>query len=244
MHVNPALTYLKNYLHPSVSYAQKREDLVVDHLFGSIDRFIDIGANDGISGSNTFKFALAGASGLCFEPVKSIFKKLNNLYLLNRKVKCINEGVSDKINKYEIRMDGVLSTIIETEDPVNKVCLKDYMNLESETTTINVRDLDSFLNIWPEFYKSDLISIDVEGHELNVVRGIDFEKISAKCIILESLGGKTTNYAAIEELLVKNNMIPALTNQLNTFFINKSVLKMPDIYSVGKVFNEYEIITY
>ena len=232
MRLHPTIRYIKHFLNPSSTYSQKNEDSVINILFNKVERFIDIGANNGITGSNTFMFALKGAKGLCFEPVKEIFDYLKILYLLNVKVQCINEGISDKYNKFEIRVDGALSAILETEDPVNKTCLKDFITKDTKTTEINVKPLTYYQELYPEFYNIDLLSIDVEGHELNVIKGIDFSKTQIKSIILESLGGQTTNYNSIEKIFISNKLIPVLTNQLNTIFIHKDLVDWPMINEI------------
>ena len=73
-----------NRLSPKKSYAQYQEDMVVEFLLGSVHKFIDIGAADGINGSNVFLFALQGAKGILFEPTPLFIKKLKLLYLLNK----------------------------------------------------------------------------------------------------------------------------------------------------------------
>jgi FkbM family methyltransferase len=242
MSFHPALRYAKHILKPSISYAQKNEDVVVSKLIKKVIRFIDIGANNGITGSNTFLFALDGAEGICFEPVKEIFEYLKKLYLFNFKVICINEGISDGYNKFDIRIDGALSTILETEDPVNRACLEEYINKNAETKIVSVKPLNYFLDLFPTFYEVDLISIDVEGHELNVIKSIDFNKTRIKSIIIESLGGKTTNYNIIEEILTSKNLIPVLTNHLNTIFLHKDLIDWSIINNIPSVYNEFEII--
>ena len=239
---DPAVTYYYHKIYPSSSYAQKKEDLVAKLLLGNVKRFIDIGANDGISGSNTFSFALKGAHGLCFEPVHEIFTKLSDLYRFNSRVICINEGISDQQKKYEIRVDGVISTIIETEDPLNKVCLKEFMDKNARNELIEVKPLYYYIEKFPDFKNVDLLSIDVEGHELNVINGINFKQVNIKCIIVESLGGKTTNYKIIEKILKRNDFIPVFTNELNTFFINKTFINYPIIETILFKYSEYRLL--
>ena len=70
-------TTLKN------SYAQHGEDVLVEQLLPKgINSFIDIGANDGVLFSNTFKFAKSGAAGVCVDPSLSTYRKLclNHLF--------------------------------------------------------------------------------------------------------------------------------------------------------------------
>jgi len=239
---HPTIRYLRQLLRPASSYAQRNEDRVIMRLFNKVDRFIDIGAYNGITGSNTFLFALMGAKGLCFEPVAKTFNYLRKLYFLNSKIICTNVGISDSFSSYLIRADGELSTILETEDPVNRACLVDYINENAMSTKIIVKPLTYYQELYPEFHHIDLVSIDVEGHELNVVRSIDFERTHAKTIILESLGGKTTNYSSIEKIFVDNNLIPVLTNQLNTIFVHQDYLNWAEINRIPSLYKEFVTI--
>lgn len=56
--------------------------------------------------------------------------------------------------------------------------------------TIAVRPLSYWLSKYSEFRNSDLISIDVEegrkGHELRVLEGIDFSRLTTKCWAIET----------------------------------------------------------
>jgi hypothetical protein len=63
------------------SFSQAGEDLKIEELIGKVRWFVDIGAHDGLSGSNTLYFALRGAHGLSFEPVHETYTKLRWLML-------------------------------------------------------------------------------------------------------------------------------------------------------------------
>jgi FkbM family methyltransferase len=240
--MHPSLRYLKHYCLPLASYSQKDEDAVVSRIFGKVERFVDIGANNGITGSNTLKFALQGARGVCFEPVVEVFQYLKKLYSFNPKIKCLNVGISDRDGYLDIRIDGALSAILETEDSINKVCLKDFYSTDARISKIEVHPFNFYQELFPEFSKIDLISIDVEGHELNVIKGINFKRVHIKCIILETLGGKTTNYEKIATILIDNNLLPVLTNSLNTIFIHKDYLGLKEIYTIPALFEDYYLV--
>ena len=79
------LKYLKYYIgilcnnwkQSKDSYAQHGEDKLIENLLPKrVSSFLDIGANDGILFSNTYKFAKGGASGICIEPSRSSYFKL------------------------------------------------------------------------------------------------------------------------------------------------------------------------
>ena len=65
------------------------------------------------------------------------------------------------------------------------------------------------------------MSIDVEGHEKNVLDGLTNKIFCAKIIIIES--DKSGSLKILED-----NYIPYLTNGINLFYINKHI-KFPKI---------------
>src|SRR5438132_11900903 len=107
------------------SFAQDGEDLKIKELAGAVRWFVDVGAHDGISGSNTFYFALRGARGLCFEPVRETFHKLRALYRFDRRVRCRHAGISQASGSATIMAADFLSYLPETEDPVHTASSRD-----------------------------------------------------------------------------------------------------------------------
>jgi hypothetical protein len=82
--------------------------------------------------SNSFLFALKGARGICFEPVRLSFRSLRALYALNSRVLCVGEGSSEKEEVLEIRSDNLLSSIIRTEDAGLDKLLTVYRDPDAE----------------------------------------------------------------------------------------------------------------
>ena len=103
----------RNWTDKKESYAQHGEDLLVEQLLGQIESFIDIGANDGVLFSNTFKFAKKGARGLCVEPSRKSFRKLKLNHLFHRKVSCIHSAVSSQSGYLYLK-----------EEDTSRLCLK------------------------------------------------------------------------------------------------------------------------
>jgi FkbM family methyltransferase len=165
------------------SFAQAGEDLIVEKLLHGVEFFIDIGAHDGISGSNTFYFALRGAGGVCFEPVRWTFQKLQSLYALNRRVQCRNVGISDKSGETEIVSADFLSYIPGTMDQDH---LRAHPPLETKSEEIKLFTFPEAIAGLNVPQTIDLLSIDVEGHELNVLRSIPFDRYRFGAIVLET----------------------------------------------------------
>ncbi len=165
--------------------------------------YIDVGAHDGINISNSKFFEDQGWFGLCIEPIKKIFDRLD---LNRKKTICINGAVSD--------IDGEV-TFTEIEGPIEMLSgIKseydprhiDRINSEIKThggqiTEIKVKsfrletlidrtmgwsvDTPSVDVVAPSVVKIDYLSIDTEGSELKVLKGIDFDKASFEIIGVE-----------------------------------------------------------
>ena len=160
--------YLAAKMSKKRSFAQAGEDLTLEELIGDVRWFVDIGANDGITGSNTFYFALRGARGICFEPVAETYTKLRWLYLLNPRVRTIQCGISNQSRVAEIIAADFLSFLPETED-------REHIS-ESSASVDRAHKEEIRLMRFEEAIEGlglpvqcDLLSIDVEGHELNVL---------------------------------------------------------------------------
>src|SRR5216683_1012711 len=165
------------------SFAQAGEDLMVENLLHRVEFFIDIGAHDGISGSNTFYFALRGARGICFEPVRWTFQKLESLYALNRRVQCRNSGISDIAGEAEIVAADFLSYLPNTLDEAQ---LSTHPPRETRVEKIKLCTFPQAIAGLNVPQTIDLLSIDVEGHELNVLRSIPLDQYRFRAIVLET----------------------------------------------------------
>jgi len=122
------------------------------------DMFIDVGANVG-----AFTLICCGAgkaSGVCFEPVPSTFRRLiDNLNLndLRGRVQPFNLGVSDppsRILRFTSSGDSINHVVTEGEEGSNVV----------EISTVTLDDHVSL-------DRPALLKIDVEGFEVPVLRG-------------------------------------------------------------------------
>jgi len=239
-------SYLRNKLFPKQTYAQGQEDMVSQYLLGDIKKFIDIGANDGISSSNTFLFALKGASGLCFEPVPSTFFRLQWLYYPNQNVKCVNEGISNKSKDLKIQSDNLLSFIPETQDTVHKKLLQPYFSDDARLETVLVKPLDYWLHHYQDFRNCDVVSIDVEGHEWFVLQGIDFSNFRTKCFIIETHALNTAwvhqHYQEIDAILNKNGYQAMLKSTFNTFWFFENIVSKEILARVVTNFSDYVLV--
>ena len=201
---------LNNWKSSKDSYAQHGEDQLIELLLpNGVNSFIDIGANDGVLFSNTYKFAKQGASGLCIEPSSSSFQKLRLNHLFNSRVSCIHAAVSNFEGSIFINDKGYESTLSTVSTTKSK-----------ESRKVSCRTFQNILKEYPSFNNIDLLSIDVEGHEEKVISGLGRFPFIAKIIVIES------DKTEIEKLLTMeglNEYFPIYTNTLNTILSHKGI---------------------
>lgn len=203
-----AKVLLTNWTVNKDSYSQHGEDKLVEQLLpNGVHSFIDIGANDGVLFSNTYKFAKNGAQGLCVEPSRNSFRKLKLNHLFHSKVKCIQSAVSNDNGHIFLIEDGYESTL-------------SYVSKSKKNNSYSVRcqTIDKILEKYPRFLKVDLLTIDVEGHEKEIFDALTNDKFKAKVIILESDKTQTEELLKINSL---KNYKPEYFNSVNTVLIHK-----------------------
>lgn len=145
--------------------------------------FVDIGAYDGTTGSNTLFFERLGWTGLCIEASPTQFRKLAT----SRSTKSVHCAVADRESREKFldikqgytQMGGLLSDLndrqLSESSPTN----------QSVEVEVAVRPLSSLLSEH-NLNHVDYCSIDVEGGEFRVLHGIDFEKHSFSVLSVEN----------------------------------------------------------
>lgn len=221
--------FIAKYVSPKKSYAQDGEDLKALELLGEINTFIDIGANDGYTSSNSFLFALKGAEGFCLEPVPDIFKRLQMLHSLNSHVTCLNYGISDQDAESEMVTSGLLSYIPATKDEKLMEFLNDSFDKSLKKVSIKLVSFSTLAKMIKLPQQTDLLSVDVEGHELQVLQSIDFDNYSFRLIIVETHACDEKgecfwthrDLTEIEALLHQHGYGVAAKSSINTFYMRQ-----------------------
>lgn len=146
--------------------------------------FVDIGAYDGVTGSNTLLLEQNGWRGICVEPNISPFQSLK----LNRNCDKYNVAISNVDGEvYFISVDGYAEQISCVQHTAPEEHIK---RIENE---INQHGGNTVERIIPCYKFSSLIkeknitylSIDAESHELYILQGIDFSYHHIKYISFE-----------------------------------------------------------
>lgn len=169
-------------------YSQDGEDAVMWALFDAGYRgfFAEVGALDGKRLSNCYSFELAGWRGVCVEPHGDYFKLVEQ----NRPGSvCVRAAVSDADAgevEFYANARGTLSTLEPQLESVWREKYGDYFS-GFDVQRVRKRTLTSILDAAGAPTPIDVVSIDVEGHELAVLRGLDFGKYRPRVLVIEAL---------------------------------------------------------
>jgi FkbM family methyltransferase len=132
--------------------------------------FIEAGANDGISQSNTWYFeTYRGWSGLLIEPIP----ELAQMAIRFRKSPVANVALCGR------NEDGSL-IYLSVNDLMTKVADAEKGNIK-----VKARALSNLLDDY-KITKIDLFSLDVEGFEINVLDGLNLDRHAPNFILVET----------------------------------------------------------
>lgn len=164
------------------SYSQCQEDLILATLLSNVSKgfYIDIGAYDPIRFSNTRRFYQRGWSGINVEP--NLFQYARFKKFRSRDIN-LNIGVSNKrANMYYYKMNPTtLSTFSARK--AEEYQRKGYVLEEKRIVPILPLNL-----IFRKYVKKKVVhfmTIDVEGFDMEVLRGNDWSVFRPVVVCLE-----------------------------------------------------------
>lgn len=181
-------------LKSTVIYSQAGEDLILARFFFnqniSHPTYLDIGANDPRYISNTYYFYTRGSKGICVEPNPYLYKQIKKLR--GRDI-CINAGIGIENTTaadfylFPNYANGLSTFSKESADYWANVGMDKLGKIQYEKVIsmplININNLiENNLGKAP-----DLLSIDVEGLDLAILKSLDFDKYKPKAICVETL---------------------------------------------------------
>ena len=198
------------------SYSQLNQDLNVISFFNNKNDmyFIDIGANDGKTLSNTFLLEKQyNWKGICSEPLPSAFKKL----IKCRSVACDNNAVFIEsglsLEFSESNLLSGITTFIDRHEHAK----------EGNQIIVKTITLQSLLDNYKAPKIIQYFSLDTEGTELEILKSVDFSTYTFLYINLEH------NYveprrSEIRTLLLNNGYLYKGANHFDDDYIHESTV--------------------
>lgn len=160
-----------------LKYTQNDEEEYILRYFGNhIGTLVDIGANDGVTFSNSARLIEMGWTAHLIEPHLGAYTALVNRYADAPLVKTYNRAITSTNgrSKFYNCADSMLSTLHEDQ--------RDYWAgqpfEDGEANCIN----------WPSFQllsgvkDIDFLSIDAEGEDWSILQQVDLSQVTMLCI--------------------------------------------------------------
>lgn len=212
--------------HARISYSQCGEDLIMSGIFNALriehPTYIDIGAHDATYLSNTYLFYQSGSSGLSIEPNPYLLGKFRKK---RRRDICLNVGVgvtSATEAPFYVMSSSTLSTFSKEEAErmagQGNEKIKEVINLP----------LISFNEVVATYLNSNpnLVSLDVEGLDLVILKSIDFTACRPEVFCVETLTYTQDNSGMkimpIIEFMLANDYFVYADTWVNTIFVDKA----------------------
>jgi FkbM family methyltransferase len=177
------------YSRPSLYEIDRKLEKYLNYRQGF---FIEVGANDGFSQSNTYYFEkLRGWTGILVEGIPELYKqcllerpnsKVYNCALVSSDFQ--EHYVTMKYSNLMSIVKGALKSEEADENHIRNGS-KIQKNIVPYEIQVPARTLTSILDEC-QVNEIDFFSLDVEGFELNVLQGLNFDKYRPKYILIEA----------------------------------------------------------
>jgi len=208
---------------PSLHFGEFGEDIFINRILKNINqgKYVDVGCYHPYKGSLTFELYKRGWNGVNIDASKTSI----DLFNMSRK-KDIN------LNLAISNFDG--ETYYYENSPINQQNSLIQMNKLQKKIKIKCLTLDTVLNN-KNLDEFDYLNIDVEGSELEVIKGFNLKRFNPKLITIENNDLTIDEYLKSEvcKILIENDYI--LVNKIgvtNFFMPSKLAYKISDLIKI------------
>lgn len=197
-------------LNIKTSYSQFGEDILLENILEKISHkgngfFIDVGAYHPFKYSNTYKLYRKGWKGINIEPTPYKVELFN---IFRNNDLNLNVGISQResTKDFYIYIENAYNTLdIET------VKQRSEAGIEfKEKKLLRFYPLKQIINKHAQNKEIDFLNIDVEGHELEVLKSYDWESVKPKII-------------AVEVFDLNNSDVKIFLEEKGYFLVSKSI---------------------
>ena len=167
----------KKNLKKRIFYSNWGLDMLADDFFKNkkFGIYIDVGCHQPFINNNTYRLYRRGWTGI---NIDLDFNSIDLFNFFRNKDFNVNAAISDKnkeVDFYFFHNKSAINTLSRTTGAKAR-----------EIKRIEARTLNNIIENSPyKNQKIDYLSIDVEGHEMNVLNGFDLNKYKPELIVLE-----------------------------------------------------------
>lgn len=207
--------------------SQLGQDAWVHSVLGNKENgfFIELGASDGNYISNTYFFEKTlGWKGICIEPNPMFYETLSKTRKCNICFSCVSDKDDTEVQFY---LDSYASGVTATVGPFTQ---------STHPVMVKTKTLQTILKTYNAPATIDYLSLDVEGHEYEVMKNFPFHDYIINCITVEHnaphTGPEMQN--TMNKLLTDNGYVFVKGNDdildwghgpIDDFYVHHTILK-------------------
>ena len=212
----------KNIISKKNYFSFSGVDILIQNIFRNKKKgfYIDIGCQHPIKNNNTFLLYKKGWTGINVDLDQSNIDLFNSSRPSDYN---LNIAVSNKVSEVDLfyfHDKSPINTIDEKTSKFQNAKVQSIKKVKTNTLN-NIIQTSNYSE-----KKFDFLSIDVEGHELQVLQGLDFSKYSPDVIVVEYLD------LSVKKLEIKNLSVENVINsEIYKYLISKEYVLVNCIYS-------------
>jgi FkbM family methyltransferase len=192
------------------------EDQTIRRLLGGLATkpgfYLDIGANDPLTTSNTHGFYLEGWHGIDIEPTPALARQLRLAHPRNMVVEAAAGAMPGRAWFWLQGINGELSTLADR-----------HAKPESKVINVDVVRVGDLLKATEADHHGQIafVSLDVEGFEQQVLEGFDLDRWhpSLFCVEATEPNSLVPAYAGWEPLLLNASYRCVFTDPYNRYYM-------------------------
>jgi FkbM family methyltransferase len=208
------------------TYSQSGEDIIVNQALTLIYskktfRYLDIGANNAFRLSNTALFYKNGGSGVLVEPNPELANKLR--FMRGKKDLILECGVhfSGESEADLFIMDWDVLSTFSSEEADRYIKTGRKLKNKIRVPLMGINEILAIAG------PVDFMSIDVEGLDESILRGINWSTHRPTCVCAETITYETTAQPTklhdLIEYMINQDYIIFADTYLNTIFVDKRI---------------------
>ena len=206
-------------------HAQNGEDRWLDAFFAHKrdGYFVEVGAFDGVNLSNSYHFEQIGWRGVLVEPDpdKAVLCRANRPASKTYQCAAAGSPETTEITFYRVEAGEVYSTTQLSSAHARRI---DQMGLAPKPISVPAKTLDAILQD-AGARTIDFVSIDVEGAEMEVLRGFDIRKWRPAVVLIES--NTKLRLPQVRDYFTSNGYAFRCSIDVNDFYVRADASSIP-----------------